>query len=164
MRISIHHVQSEILLQTVTLSKSKTDPDNTYLFRCYHCGTAISRIQGDVVGITAGLIPNSDAIVIHQCYKCKENYVFQTLNGTSKFTSLTISQEPTKLISTFHCVICRTQLFQYNNNVVALLPETTLLILPTLVRCIKPDCKKDYLLKDVVASDIIITKEHIRFS
>jgi len=101
-------VAFELFLQTVTLKENKINPDNIYLFRCYHCGTGISKIKGEIVSIVAGHVPSSEITVIIQCHICKENYSFQTLttNNERKATKLILAPQSNIQTSTFRCILC----------------------------------------------------------
>ncbi len=146
MKIVIHNVITELLIQTVFVTNS----DNSYLFRCYHCGTAITRIKGEVVGITAGYIPNNLVPIINQCSQCRENYIFLSVSQPKdNLIMLTLSPEPNRQLSTFHCVVCRTPLLQYGNGIVCTLPLKQVRM-PLFFNCLKDDCHRPYLLNEVV--------------
>ena len=151
MRIIIHSVPTELLIQTVSLTQDKTNPDNSYLFRCFRCGTPVCRVQGLVVSIVPGLVPTNDVPVIHGCYQCHEAYTFQTILSNKKRTSLILSPEPTRSTSIFRCFICRTPLIEYTDKMAAKLPDKTLMKVPSNFECSNYDCKKEYLLNDIVS-------------
>jgi len=149
-KASIRNKPTDILLTTVSLTIDKANPDNLIMFRCYHCGTSITQIQGAVTGVFSGLMPTNEVVVINQCSKCHANITFQTLPTPKnpEVTKLKLSYE--KGIETFHCFICRTQLLQYNADILISLPERKHLIMPLAFTCFKPDCHKQYLLNEIV--------------
>ena len=152
MIVVIDNIPTDISLQTVSLA-----PDNkSLLFRCYHCGTTINRVAGRVVDIAAGIIPSPDITSIIQCHGCKENYTFQSTieYEPEDLTEITLAPEPFRNVSTFHCIICRTPLLQYNKDTVFLLPTLLILKLPAVVECLKPDCRHKYKIKEVVSTEL----------
>lgn len=155
MKAIIRDRADDILLSTVALGLSEQNPENVYLIRCYRCGSALSQVKGEVIGIFAGLVPTEHAVVIQQCFKCKQNYTFQASPGLkpSGTISLTLVAEPG--VNTFHCLICRMQLVQYSDKEHVMLPEYKHIPLPTFFTCFNPTCGKKYLLKEIVTSDII---------
>lgn len=154
MQIVIRNISSDIYINTVVLTKNKQNPKNVYLFHCYKCGTGIQQIQGYVSSITAGYIPNENVTTITECYRCKENYTFQTHNSNHVATKLTLSFTGER-VETFHCIICRTQLLQYT-NMVQELPLRNIITPPSSVFCFNPTCKAVYLLKEIVSTSDII--------
>ena len=149
MRIIIHSVATEILAQTISLAVDRSNPDNSYLFRCIRCGTPIARVKGLVTDIVPDLVTMLDVPVIHACYQCHESYVFQTIKSSRRRTNLILSPEPDKDSSIFRCFICRMPLVKYSPKIAVRLPEETLMTLPTNFTC--PACERDYLLSDVVS-------------
>jgi uncharacterized protein with PIN domain len=148
-RIIIHSVPTELLVQTVSLTTDKDNPDNSYLFRCFRCGTPVCRVQGLVVSIVPGLVPTYDVPVIHACYQCHEAYTFQTILSNRKRTSLILSPQPNTDSSIFRCFICRRPLIKYTPNLVVSLPDEIPIKIPKNFDCM--ECGKDYLLSDVVS-------------
>ena len=154
MKVSILDVPSDILLQTVTITDNQQNPSNLFLFHCYHCGTGIQRIKGEVTRINAGMISEKDTLSALQCHRCKEHYFFQTVHSKPSVIKLTLSPALESEVSNFYCVICRTVLLQYTDKVIARLPLMHLMITPSLFGC--TNCGKDYLLNEVVSlSDIM---------
>lgn len=151
MVIIVDNIPTDISLQTVSLAKGH----QSILFRCYHCGTTINRVAGRVVDISAGIVPSSDIVAIIQCHGCKDNYTFQTVfpKEEKKSTSIMLSPEPFRRMSTFHCMICRTPLLQHNKDTVFLLPTLEVLKLPATIVCEKPDCRHEYIIKEVVSTE-----------
>lgn len=150
-RLIVHNLPTEILLQTVAISSNKLNSDDVILFRCYHCGTGISKVKGKVNKISAGIVPNSDVTVIQQCHICKENYTFQTVKGTKNDTNLILSPEKDKTVSTFHCIICRTPIFQYNDEIAVTVLNVAVVPLLSRIKCTEKACKKAYLLDEIVS-------------
>jgi uncharacterized protein with PIN domain len=148
-RIIIHSVPTELLIQTVSIAKDKDNPDNSCLFRCFRCGTPVSRIPGLVVSIVPGLVPTYDVPVIHACYQCHEAYTFQTILSNRKRTSLILSPQPNTDSSIFRCFLCRMPLIKYTPKIAVRLPEETLINMPYNFTC--PSCEKEYTLSDVVS-------------
>lgn len=151
MKIIDRSVPSDILLQTVSLSQNDTNPDNVYMFRCYHCGTAISKVKGNVASITPGFVPSDLVIVINQCYSCKENYTFKTTKAKTGVIKITLAPQLDRTISTFHCVFSRTPLLQYNDTEAFRLPLMQRMLFPAMLGCTDLTCSKDYLLNDIVS-------------
>ena len=151
MRIIIHSVPTNLLVQTVSVTVDKSNPDNSYLFRCFRCGTPVCRVQGLVVSIVPGLVPTFDVPIIHACYQCHEAYTFQTILSNRKRTSLILSPEPMRDTSIFRCFLCRNPLLQYDSKHVVTLPDKELMRVPHNFECPTIDCKKEYLLSDVVS-------------
>ena len=147
MRIIIHSVPTNLLVQTVSVTVDKSNPDNSYLFRCFRCGTPVCRVQGLVVSIVPGLVPTYDVPVIHACYQCHEAYTFQTILSNRKRTNLILSPEPTRSTSIFRCFLCRLPLVEYTDKIAARLPDKELMHLPQEFEC---TCGKEYLLSDTV--------------
>lgn len=150
MIIVIHGVPKEILINTVTIKKGETN--NTELFRCYKCGTAVSQIRGETISIYPGLEPSTQVPVISRCFKCGENYVFQSNHfGSSDIIKLSLSHDVSLHdYTTFHCIKCRTQLLQYTAQWVRKLPENIKIPLFYKFDCIHPQCPRKYVLMDVV--------------
>lgn len=145
-------VEFEILLQTVTLTPNKTSPDNIYLFRCYHCGTGISKIKGNITSIIAGQFPTSEVDVFTQCHICKENYTFKTVKpNKTAVTKLILTMQPGQTPSDFRCVICRTILIQYTPETVRQMTPMRTMRLPSPLTCNLESCGKEYLLDDIVS-------------
>lgn len=135
----------ELLLNTVSLSKIE---NKSWLFRCFRCGTSITRVEGELVGISAGWEPTSDVLVISQCHNCHENYTFQTRQTKNLIAKLTLSLYLDQ--SAFLCVICRSRLLEYNAELIQQMPERNLLDLPASFTCFKYDCHKQYQLNEIV--------------
>lgn len=152
MEVTIRNIPKEILVQTVSVRHNKEESENLYLFHCYRCGTGISQIKGEVMRISAGVEPSEDVPVIDQCYRCKEYYTFQTKNFLQyKRIRLTVSHTLLdRPYTTFHCVICRNQLFQYNSHFIKMLPDWKTITVPYQLDCINPDCIQKYTLMDVL--------------
>ena len=145
MRVNIHNVPTDIRLQTVKLAP--TDDDNSYLFRCYRCGTAIARIKGKVVEIEAGYVPNNNVPVINQCPNCHENYTFLTVTDHPGQIILTLA--PQETTSIFRCVVCRTPLLQFTGqDIIFTLPLMKHILTPYLFDC---SCDQHYLLHEIVS-------------
>lgn len=140
MDIIIRTVPSEIYLQTVSITHNKKTPDNMYLFRCYHCGTSIAQIKGDVAGISSGYIPTDQVPVIYSCWKCRENYNFQTIKTKSERIKLTVVPQVYQDESVFRCVICRNICFHFGS-----------VEIPYKFTCPNYTCYKKYILNDVVS-------------
>lgn len=153
MQAVVRDIHFDILLQTVTLTPNKLYPDTIYLFRCYHCGTGISKIQGDIVSVIAGKVPSTQVAVVTQCHVCKENYTFQTIQVYKKTEAvkLILAPQPGLTTSTFKCVICRTSLAHYNKDTVRLLNPMRNMRLPSPLTCTNETCGKEYLLTDIVS-------------
>jgi uncharacterized protein with PIN domain len=156
MKIIIHSVPTELLVQTILVTKDDISDRDSCLFRCFRCGTPISRIPGLVVDIVPGLVPTNDVSVVHACVQCREAYTFQTILTNRKRTRLILSTNPNRSTSIFRCFICRTPLVEYSDKVVATLPNKELMKIPQKFECSNPLCKKDYLLGDVVSVGGII--------
>ena len=150
MDIQINSSHVDILVQTVIVTHNLGQTDSL-LFRCYHCGTTISRIDGTVIKIEAGHPPSDYVQIIDQCHNCHENYIFQ--NGFTKPMSaeITLAPEPGKALSTFHCIRCRTPILQYDKNKIVILGTLKLMEMPFFVNCPKPDCGQTYLIKELVS-------------
>lgn len=151
MRIIIHSVTTDLLVQTVSITENKQDPDNSYLFRCIRCGNAISRIKGSIVDIVPELLPTFDVPVIHECPQCHENYIFHTVNTNRKKTNLILSTDPIRSSTVFRCFVCRTPLLEYTDRILATFFDKQLLPIPTAVTCTKYDCKKEYWVSDIIS-------------
>ena len=151
MRIVIHNIPRELLIQTVSVTQDKENPDNSYLFRCFRCGSPICRVQGLVVNIVPGLVPTYDVPIIHACYQCHESYTFQTILTNRKRTSLILSPDINHSTSIFRCFICRLPLLEYTDKLVASLPDLVPMKPPHEFECLTYDCKKEYLLNDTVS-------------
>ncbi len=150
MKVSILDQPSEILTQTVTLTTNKDKPDNLFLFHCYHCGTGIQRIKGNVVRIGAGITLPQSVMTFQQCHRCKENYTFQIVHMKAPTAiKLTLTPQVEGGVSTFHCIICRQPVLQYTLEKAVKLPKMTPIIPPSLFACTQ--CGKIYLLNDVVS-------------
>ena len=150
MKVSILDKPSEILLQTVTITDNKKSPDNLVLFHCYHCGTGIQRIKGEVVRINAGITSPQTVMTIQQCHRCKENYTFQVVHAKlPNVIKVTLTPQTEREVSTFHCVICRTPVIQYNLDLIVKLPQMTPIHPPSLFACTQ--CGKIYLLNEIVS-------------
>jgi uncharacterized protein with PIN domain len=149
-KVSILNVNSDILIQTVTITDNKKNPSNLFLFHCYHCGTGIQRIKGEVTRINAGMINEKDTLSALQCHRCKEHYFFQTVHAKPSVIKLTLSLQQDREVSTFHCIVCRQELIQYSDNVIARLPLMQLMKTPSLFGC--TNCGKDYLLNEIVSA------------
>lgn len=143
---------SEILVQTVVLS-SNTTPEKIELFRCYHCGTGISKIQGDIIAITPGTVPSKDLAVITQCRRCKENYILKTLPDKSEYIKLILAPTPDNILDKnyFRCIKCRNILIEYKGEKAFSYLTGDPLALPAKIICDSLDCSRKYLLKDIVS-------------
>lgn len=141
MRTTVFEIVHEIALQTVVVAPNPRNPDNTYLFRCYHCGKAILKIKGDIVGIYAGLVPTHDVITFYECYGCKENYTFQVRGAPADIIKLILTPYGAEKQSTFNCVICKSNCITYSLN----------MSLPKDFVCPNYTCNQEYRLQDVVS-------------
>jgi hypothetical protein len=152
MDIQINSFKVDLLVQTVIVTHNIGQTDSL-LFRCYHCGTAISRIDGTVIRIEAGYPPSDYVPVIDQCHNCHENYIFR--NGFTKptATEIILAPEPGKVLSTFHCMRCRTPILEYDKLRAVSLTNYKVLKLPFFINCPKPDCGHTYLIKEIVSLD-----------
>lgn len=151
MQASIKGVKTDISINTVIITNNRVEPDNIFLLRCYKCGTAIKQIKGLVWSIVAGYIPSMEITTVDQCHNCKENYTTQSFIGVNRpsvDTTLTLSADPK--VNTFHCVICRQPLMQYNKSIAALLPEFDKFKYPAMFTCFTPGCMHKYYLNDIV--------------
>ncbi len=154
MQISVKNTPDDIFINTVCLSHNSASPLNTELFRCYRCGTGLNQVQGYISSISAGYNPSDDVAIITRCHECHENYTFQTREAKSlRITSLILSSR--KIISTFHCVICKSPLLQYNAQMIRLLPDFKEIDLPDAFPCFNPVCKAQYLLREIVEPDVV---------
>lgn len=152
MKATNRTVPIEILLQTVALVPNKQDPDNIYLFRCYHCGTGVSKIQGNIASITAGHIPSSEVPVVNQCHMCKENYMFKTFSSKpAESIKLILVPHFSQSVSIFYCVICRTPLLKYSDSSALLTANMQQMKIPFPFACSLESCGKDYLLNEIVS-------------
>jgi uncharacterized protein with PIN domain len=146
----MYSIPSDITLQSIFIAP--TSNDESFLFRCYHCGTSIARIKGEVKGIISGFIP-MEIPVISQCLQCKENYTFIPISHNNEAIELSISPELNKQFSTFMCVKCRSPIFRYDLDKIFLSLNLRKICMPQEIQC---DCGMDYLLKEIVSkSDII---------
>lgn len=149
MQISVHNIPSEILVTTVSVKHNPNNPLNVYLFRCLQCGTGITQINGDIVKISAGREPSQDVAVINQCYKCRHYYIFQTRTHLPK-ESIRLVLPVRSVYNLFRCVICRTQLLEYNKTSVYLLPQHLSKVYPFDFDCVGHACSVHYSLVDMV--------------
>lgn len=141
---------TDIYISTVSISVNKKQPDGVWLFRCYRCGTPLVEIRGNVTNISTGLEPTRSAVLIDQCYHCKEYYTYQNRTTDSDVTKLTLPYYPNQSMQ-FMCILCRSRLLEYTKDLIQKLPERTLLETPAPFTCWKPDCQRKYLLVDTVA-------------
>lgn len=143
---------SEVLVQTVTLSKNAKDPFAAYIFHCFHCGKQVNKIQGEVRSIVAGLIPTNEVTSISQCIACGENYTFQSVKSDRSEIRLILSRLPEDRVSSFHCVICRSILAKYDDMKVTLIPWMTVHTTPCVFTCFNPTCDRQYRVNEIVTS------------
>jgi|SRR5581483_4949572 len=148
MQITVHGKPQEILISTVLLSKSKTDPTNIYMFHCYNCASPLHKIQGEATSIHAGLVPNDNVVVVTQCRECKSNYTFLTTKYQTPVTKLTLFYE--KGHEAFHCPICRSPLVRYNADYAVILPRKIVEEFPEDFQCINQTCNRFYQLEEIV--------------
>lgn len=149
MLISTYTGDREILIHTVSLRKNYDKPTLTYGFYCVFCGDSLCKIQGEVVKITPGLAPTSQAVVITKCLKCKREFNFQTITTRPSVTRITLTNQIDS-VGTFHCFICRTPLVQYKDAKAVALPEFTALRLPYPLKCIRPTCPANMQIVDIL--------------
>lgn len=151
MKATIRNIPDiEILVHTVSVKK--TTSENVYLFRCYRCGTSISQVKGEITRIFPGLEPSDEVPVISQCFKCHWHYTFQTKNFVVKpYIELGIVHEVGfNDYTTFHCVICRSKLLNYNQQWIERLSDSKLLKLPHEFICSNDTCNRQYKVVDVL--------------
>lgn len=148
MLISTYNGDREIQIQTVSLRKNYDNPTQTYGFYCVFCGESLCKIQGEVVKITPGLAPTTQAVVITKCLKCKREFNFQTITNLPKVTRITLTNG--EGVGTFHCYICRTPLVQHKDSYAVLLPLFTAMRLPFPLKCIRPTCPANMQIVDIV--------------
>jgi hypothetical protein len=149
MQVTIRLKPAELLVHTVSVRR--VNQMDIYLFRCYKCGTAVAQFKGEIVRIEPGLLETDEVPTISQCFKCKEYYTFQTLNIERDRIELRLYNDVmASHFTTFHCVICRTQLIQYNAHFVKTLPSFALKTIPYNFDCFGRECMQKYRLVDVI--------------
>ena len=149
MLISTYTGDKEIRIQTISLRKNYDNPTLTYGFYCIFCGDALCKIQGEVVKITPGLAPTTQAVVITKCLNCKKEFNFQTITDKPRITRITLTNYSDN-VSTFHCYICRTPLVQHKDSYAVSLPTFAAMRLPYPLKCIRPTCPANMQIVDIV--------------
>ena len=149
MLISTYTGDREIRIQTVSLRKNFENPTQTFGFYCTFCGESLYKVQGEVTKITPGLEPTGQAVVITKCLNCKREWNFQTINTKPTITRIILTNYDDK-VGTFHCYICRTPLIQHNSKGAAALPQFVAMSLPYPLKCIRPTCPANMIIRDIV--------------
>lgn len=151
MHVSILHQNKEILIQTVSITPNKEDPNNLYLFRCPYCASSTgAQIQGKIAKISEGLTPTDDVVTVHQCKGCKRLYTFQTVKYLpQKQTQITLIGQP-GVIGVFTCWLCRNPILQFLNGKIMKLPNFELVNPPFSMDCVNPACPVRYKIVDLV--------------
>jgi len=140
----------EFTFTTIVIAPDKEKPDKVIYFYCPYCATGIAQIKGHIVNLLPGFETKNITAVLSKCHKCKEIYSYQMISSFDKGTRtrLTLIVRPDNPV--FYCLICRTPLLEYNQNIVKQLQPEKILTLPADFSCSKPDCKKEYQLRDIV--------------
>ena len=137
----------ELLVKTVTLTK--TDSDEVFLFRCPDDGGAVAQFKGKISKIYPHMEPSNNATVINKCRSCDACYTFQTLPGKDEQPIKVVLALPTiKDQGYFFCPNCRNNILMFNSRNLVSVGEKKEVVLPYSERC--AFCQWNYTFSDIV--------------
>lgn len=150
MIITTLHGESDVRVQTITVSHSLHEPRRAFLFHCFRCGNPIAQIQGIITRIFPGLIPHAGVTVMQKCRMCGELYTFQTSDNRRTIQPVRVVLSTQKINNDFICPLSVTPLLQFNAGGIVLLPEFVRQEIPFIVSCPRKGCAGKYRVVDLI--------------
>lgn len=82
-KVTILGVVRELPVTTLTIEKDPIDPLGLNMVHCWRCGEKMIQIQGNVVRIIPGGLPQNilemQALTVSQCDRCKTRYLINNM-------------------------------------------------------------------------------------